>query len=323
MTDFPLQAYLPDASRLVCGCMGLGGEWNDQPPTQRDIQLAHSVVDVALDCGINFFDHADIYAMGKAELVFGQVLKDRPELRERIILQSKCGIRFDDPDGPKRYDLSPEWITQSVDHILRRLGADYLDLLLLHRPDPLMEPERIAEAFARMKAEGKVRFFGVSNMQAHQISYLQSFLDEPLVVNQIAISLGQLAWLEEGVLVGDPAGKEVNFTPGTLEYCRQQGMQVQSWGSLAQGQFSGRDISQAVPNIQQTAGLVQTLAQKYQTSAEAIVLAWLMRHPAKVQPVIGTTQESRLRACARATEVRFSREDWYRLYVAARGKPLP
>jgi len=323
MTDFPLQAYLPDASRLVCGCMGLGGEWNDQPPTQRDFRLAHSLVDAALDCGINFFDHADIYAMGKAELVFGQVLKDRPELRERIILQSKCGIRFDDRDGPKRYDLSPEWITRSVDHILRRLGTDYLDLLLLHRPDPLMEPERIAEAFARLKAEGKVRFFGVSNMQAHQISYLQSFLDEPLVVNQIAISLGQLDWLEEGVLVGHPAGKEVNFTPGTLEYCRHHRVQVQSWGSLAQGQFSGRDISQAAPNIQQTAELVHALAQQHQTSAEAIVLAWLMRHPAKVQPVIGTTQESRLRACARATDVRLSREDWYQLYVAARGKPLP
>jgi predicted oxidoreductase len=323
MTDFPLQAYLTDASRLVYGCMGLGGDWDDQPPTQRDIQLAHSVVDVALDCGINFFDHADIYAMGKAELVFGQVLKDRPELRERIILQSKCGIRFDDRDGPKRYDLSPEWITQSVDHILRRLGTDYLDLLLLHRPDPLMEPEQMAEVFARLKAEGKVRFFGVSNMQAHQISYLQSFLDEPLVVNQIAISLGQLAWLEEGVLFGSPEGKEVNFTPGTLEYCRQQRMQVQSWGSLAQGQFSGRDISRAAPNIQHAAGLVQALAQKYQTSAEAIVLAWLMRHPARVQPVIGTTQESRLRACARATDVRLSREDWYQLYVAARGKRLP
>jgi predicted oxidoreductase len=155
------------------------------------------------------------------------------------------------------------------------------------------------------------------------MDYLQSCLDQPLVVNQIAISLGQLAWLEEGVLVGHPAGKEVNFTPGTLEYCRQQGMQVQSWGSLAQGQFSGRDISRATPNIQHAAGLVQTLAQKYQTSAEAIVLAWLMRHPAKVQPVIGATQESRLRACARATDVRLSREDWYRLYVAARGKPLP
>lgn len=323
MTNFPLQAYLPDASRLVYGCMGLGGDWDDQPPTQRDLQLAHSLVDAALDCGINFFDHADIYAMGKAERVFGQVLKDRPELRERIILQSKCGIRFDDEAGPKRYDLSPEWIAQSVDHILRRLGADYLDLLLLHRPDPLMEPERIAEAFARLKAEGKVRFFGVSNMQASQIGHLQSCLDQPLVVNQIAISLGQLAWLEEGVLVGDPAGKEVNFTPGTLEYCRQHRVQVQSWGSLAQGQFSGRDISQMAPNIQHTAELVHSLAQKHQTSAEAIVLAWLMRHPARVQPVIGVTHEGRLRACARATDVRLSREDWYQLYVAARGKPLP
>ncbi|GAA5215515.1 aldo/keto reductase family oxidoreductase [Corallincola platygyrae] len=323
MKTLPIQNHLPEVSRLIFGCMGLGGSWDNQPYSGQDLELAHRSVDVALDCGINFFDHADIYTLGKAEQVFGEVLKSRPGLRENIILQSKCGIRFEDDHGPKRYDLSPEWITQSVDNILSRLQTEYLDIMLLHRPDPLMEPGLIAEAFEKLQRSGKVRHFGVSNMNQHQIELLQSEIEQPLIVNQLPLSLSQNAFVEDGVLVGTGDSANVGYTPGLTEYCQRNAVQLQSWGSLAQGLFSGRDVSDQPGHIQATANLVREMAHGYQTSAEAIVLAWLMNHPAAIQPVLGTTHEGRLRACAMATEVNLSREDWYKLYVSARGNELP
>jgi predicted oxidoreductase len=318
-----LAQHYPDISRLVFGCMGLGGVWDNSPVTNKDISVAREAVDAALECGINLFDHADIYTLGKAEIVFGRLLKERPQLRKQMVLQSKCGIRFSDDKGPGRYDFSSAWLLASVEGILQRLGIEQLDILLLHRPDPLMEPEEVAGVFRRLQAAGKVRHFGVSNMQLHQIAFLQSCLDEPLLVNQLPVSLLQLDWLEEGVLVSNRAGGNVNFTPGTLEYCRLNQVQIQSWGSMCQGWLSGRDVSHLSAAIQDTAVLVAGLALQYNTSREAIVLAWLMRHPAAVQPVIGTTIPARIKACALASGVNLSREDWYRLYVSARGAVLP
>ncbi|WP_407642896.1 aldo/keto reductase [Corallincola holothuriorum] len=323
MNKTPIQNHLPKASRLIYGCMGLGGSWDNAPYSQQDIDLAHQAVNTALECGINYFDHADIYTMGKAEQVFGEVLKARPELREQIILQSKCGIRFEDAHGPKRYDLSPEWIEESVNNILSRLGTEYLDTLLLHRPDPLMQPELIAEAFDRLQSAGKVRHFGVSNMNQHQISLLQSQIKQPLVINQLPLSLSQADFVEDAVLVGTGDSANVGYTAGLTDYCKQNDIQLQSWGCLAQGLFSGRNLDGQPPHVHATAGLVREMAHGYQTSAEAIVLAWLMQHPATIQPVLGTTHEGRLRACAMATQVQLSREDWYKLFVTARGQELP
>jgi len=323
MNTPPLTRYLPDVSPLAFGCMGLGGGWNRDPISAEHRQQAHAAVDAALAAGINFFDHADIYTLGKAEQVFGEVLRERPGLRDDIYIQSKCGIRFAEGDLPGRYDFSRQWILHSVDGILRRLGIDYLDSLLLHRPDPLMEPEEVAGAFASLREAGKVRFFGVSNMQLYQIRFLQAALAEPLVANQISVSLAELDWLEEGVMVGDPAGKDLNFTAGTLQYCRLHGIQIQSWGSLAQGLYSGRDVSDREDRIQDTARWVEILAGRYGVSREAIVLGWLMRPPVAIQPVIGTLNPARIRACGEAPGVRLSRDDWYTLYVVARGQPLP
>lgn len=323
MQHFPLAHIFPDVSAIVCGCMGLGGGWNGNAVSARHVNQAHAVIDAALQGGINCFDHADIYTMGKAELAFGQVLAERPELREQMYLQSKCSIRFEDAQGPKRYDLSGQWVTQSVDGILARLNAEYLDVLILHRPDPLMQPEELADALLALKNAGKVRRIGVSNMHQHQMAFLQSALDEPLVLNQIEISLQQRHWLEEGVYAGNPEGHDINFTAGTLEYCRQHGVQLQSWGSLCQGLFSGRDVSADKPHVQQTAALVASLAVEYQVSPEAIVLAWLMRHPANIQPVVGSTNLPRIKACTEATGIQLSREHWYALYVSARGQALP
>ena len=323
MNSYPIEHFLPKASKLAYGCMGLGGHWDQSTISKDQIKQAQDVVDTALDSDINFFDHADIYTMGKAEQAFGQVLKERPSLRDQIYIQSKCAIRFEDNKGPGRYDFSAEWIEQSVEGILSRLNTEYLDVLLLHRPDPLMEPEEVAAVMQSLKTVGKVNHFGVSNMNGQQMAFLQSYLDFPLVANQIEISLQKLGWLDEGVMAGNPDGKDLNFTSGTLEYCRLNQVQIQSWGSLCQGLFSGRDLSQQPEPVQNTARSVAELAAEYQTSKEAMVLAFLMRHPAKIQPVIGTTDPARISACTGALNIHLSREHWYALYSSARGKPLP
>lgn len=323
MKTLPLDTFLPGVSRLSYGCMGLGGGWNADSVGQAQIDETHKIVDLVLDLGINFFDHADIYSREKAETVFGKVLAERPALRERFFLQSKCGIRFDDKEGPKRYDFSADWISSSVEQSLRRLNTEYLDILLLHRPDPLMDVNEIAEVFSTLKSSGKVRHFGVSNMQRHQMAHLQQAMEMPLVANQVEISLQQHAWLDEGVCVGNPEGKDVNFTPGTLEYCQQNNVQIQSWSSLCRGLYSGKDTSSESHAVQQTAALVTELAAEYGVGREAIVLAFLMRHPAMIQPVIGTTNLDRIRSCQQAEQIELSRGHWYALYVAARGHELP
>lgn len=319
----PLNTYFAGVGDIAYGCMGLGGGWNQNPVSKENIKQAHQVIDTALDSGINLFDHADIYTFGKAETTFGHALAEHPELRDKMYIQSKCGIRFTDAEGPKRYDLSKEWINYSVDNILSRLNSDYIDILMLHRPDPLMELDEVANTLHALKRSGKVRHFGVSNMQHNQIAYLQSALDIPLIANQIEISLDKLDWLDSGIMAGNPDGRDINFTAGTLEYCHVNNVQIQAWGSLSQGMFSGRDIENQPPSIKATASLASQLANKYQVSAEAIILAWLMRHPAGVQPVIGTTNLDRIRACSQAQNIKLLRSEWYALYEASRGQELP
>ena len=323
MNRMPLTIFFPQASRISAGCMGLGGYWDDSPVTADHIKQAHEFVDSALQSGINFFDHADIYTRGKAEQVFGQVLADRPELRKAIFLQSKCGIRFAEGNVPGRYDFSKEWIIHSAENSLARLNTEYLDVFLLHRPDPLMQSEEVAEAFSHLEKSGKVRHFGVSNMNVHQIKYLQSALEQPIVVNQLEMSMSHLGWLDDGVLVNQAESQNVNFTPGTVEYCRTHNIQLQAWGCLSQGLFTGRDVSQEPEHIQATAKLVAQFSEEVGVSREAIALAWLMRHPANIQPLIGTTNGQRIRACCQAEAVTLTHEQWYQLYVSARGRMLP
>ncbi len=323
MAKQPLLQHFPTSSPIAFGCMGLGGGWNSQSIEPTHIKQAHLVVDTALDCGINFFDHADIYTLGKAEMVFGEVLKSRPEIRDQIIIQSKCGIRFEDDKGPKRFDFSGQYIRDSVDGILTRLNVESIDILLLHRPDPLMEPEQVAEVLAQLNQSGKVAHFGVSNMNAQQMGFLQHYLDFPLIANQLELNLLHLGWLNDVVLANNLQGKDLSFGSGTIEYCRMRSVQIQSWGSLCQGLLTGRDLTGQAQNVQQTAALVSSLAAEYQTSKEAIVLAFLMRHPAGIQPVIGTTNSDRIRACSLASSINLSKEHWYALYVTARGEELP
>lgn len=323
MGMMPLERRGISGSRIAFGCMGLGK--GQSPVTEDDVLMAERAVDAALSAGITFFDHADIYARGNAEAVFGQVLRRRPELRGRIVIQSKCGIRPADGKFGKRYDFSQAHILSSVDGILTRLGIEQLDILLLHRPDCLMEPEAIAEAFDILKSSGKVRHFGVSNMSASQVRLLQSALSEPLVVNQLELSLKRLDWLDQGVLVNRKTDRAVSFPEGTLEYCRMENIQIQAWGALAQGRFSGRMMEQAAETERSTAQLVQRMANEKETAPEAIVLGWLMRHPAMIMPVVGTVNAARIQACADAVRQSewMTREEWYELYSISRGNDIP
>ncbi|GLX66901.1 aldo/keto reductase [Paenibacillus glycanilyticus] len=312
-------------SRIVLGCMSLGGGWNSDPLTQADYKKAEGAIDAALSSGITMFDHADIYTNGKAEIVFGQVLKTKPVLRENLVIQSKCGIRWGNDRTPGRFDFSKSHILNSVDGILQRLGTEYLDILLLHRPDPLMEPEEVAEAFSLLKESGKVRHFGVSNMNAQQIRFLQQAMDMPLVANQMEMSLARLDWLDQGIHVNQQAGLNVNFAEGLMEYAQMENIQIQAYGSLAQGKFTKAPSDNDPDNVRKTAELVIRLAEEKGTSPEAIVLGWLMRHPARIQPVIGTANPERILACqdaVRQAEL-MSRDDWYALYVSSRGKDMP
>ncbi|WP_277053604.1 aldo/keto reductase [Pseudoalteromonas marina] len=323
MLHTPLAHYLPNVSKLVFGCMGLGGGWNKDPITSTHLKQTHECIDNAIEGGINFFDHADIYTFGKAEQVFGQALSERPELREHIYIQSKCGIKFADEQGPKRYDFSADWIEQSVENSLKRLNTQYLDVLMLHRPDPLMEVDEVARVFSCLKESGKVKHFAVSNMQQHQMNFLQHALDMPIVANQIEASLQKHQFIDEGLYAGNSDGKDINFTPGNIEYCRSFDIQIQSWGSLCQGLYTGGDLSNASQADINTSILVNKLAAIYGTSAEAIVLAWLLRHPASIQPIIGTTNAKRIKASSEAINVHLSREHWYALYESAKGCEVP
>lgn len=325
MAVMPLAARGIATSRLVLGCMPFGGGWDRTPITPEDVRNAEQTLDAALAIGITMVDHANIYTMGKAEQTFGTILKGRPGLRERLVIQSKCGIRFAEGALPGRFDFSQAHILEAVDGSLRRLGIDYLDILLLHRPDPLMEPDEVAAAFGQLKAAGKVRYFGVSNMSVGQMRFLQRSLPDQLAVNQLELSLAHLDWLDQGVHVNQKAGVGVNFADGLLEYCQLERIQLQAWGPLAQGRFSGRAVANEPEPVRQTAALVQQLATAKETTPEAIVLGWLMRHPAQIQPVIGTMNAERIAACADAERQAqlMTREEWYALYVSARGKPMP
>ncbi len=299
-------------SRIAYGCMTLGGL--DRQP---DVEAA---VDAALDGGITLFDHADIYARGRSEELFGRVLADHSGLRDRVVLQSKCGIRFaDDPPGaPGRYDLSYRHIVDSVEGSLRRLGTDRLDVLLLHRPDPLLEPDELARAFDELYAAGKVRAFGVSNFSVEQVDLLAAVVRQPLVANQVQLSLLHPGPVDAGVEVNRPGPSY--RAAGLLDGCWRRGLRVQAWAPIAGGALSRSDPA---PEHAALAERVRAVADRLGATPLAVVLAWVLRHPAGVQPVVGTTNVGRITEACAALDVSLSREDWYALFEAARGARVP
>jgi predicted oxidoreductase len=291
-----------------------------------DLKQAMKTVQAALDAGINFFDHADIYGNGAREEVFSHLWESSPSLRAELILQSKCGIRLPgdpEPDSPGRYDFSYEHIVNSVEGSLRRLKTDYLDVLLLHRPDPLVEPEEVARAFDHLHESGKVRWFGVSNHTAAQIQLLQTAVKQPLVTNQVQLSVVHSQLLNDGVVFNTDDMGVQSRSEGTIEFCRMGNITIQAWGPLAAGAVSRTQVDRSNPRDRFTADLIAEMANKRRVSPGAILIAWLLRHPAGIQAIIGTTNPERIAEACKADEIELSREEWYRLFTAGRGGGVP
>lgn len=293
------------ATRIALGCMRM---------SDLEGKQAEEVVGTALDLGINFFDHADIYGGGLSELRFRDAIKHLNVNRDKMIIQSKCGIR----EG--YFDFSKEYILSSVDGILERLGTEYLDFLILHRPDVLVEPEEVAEAFTKLRAEGKVKHFGVSNQNRFQMELLQSYLDEPLAVNQLQLSPAHTPMFDAGLNVNMLNKASIEHDDGIVDYCRLKRVTIQAWSpfqiDLSRGLFVNH------PDYKELNETIAKLAKNYNVSSEAIVIAWILRHPAQIQAIVGSMNPSRLKAIDKANDIALTREEWYDIYRSA-GNMLP
>ena len=272
-------------------------------------------VRTALELGINLFDHADIYGGGACETQFGQLLKAAPSLRQSMLLQSKCGIR-----PGLGYDLSKQHILASVDASLKRLNTEYLDLLLLHRPDALMEPEEIGEAFNALVQSGKVRQFGVSNFNAAQMQLLQSGLTQPLHINQLQFSLAHCGMIRQGISANTSFEDALDRDGGVLDHCRANKVTIQCWSPLQFGMFGGNFIDH--PDFAPLNAVLDRLAGEYSTSKAAIAVSWILRHPANMQVIAGTANPDHLAELCAAAHIELTRSQWYELYCAA-GNQLP
>ncbi|MCM2996237.1 aldo/keto reductase family oxidoreductase [Paenibacillus cellulositrophicus] len=290
---------------VAVGCMRINS---------LDKNEAERFVQTALEQGANFFDHADIYGGGTCEEIFADAIHMNSDVREQIILQSKCGIR------QGMFDFSKEHILNSVDGILKRLKTDYLDVLLLHRPDALVEPEEVAEAFDQLESSGKVRHFGVSNQNPMQIQLLKKFVKQPIVANQLQLSITNATMISAGINVNMENESAVNRDGSVLDFCRLNDITVQPWSPFQYGFFEGVFLgNDKFPELNQK---IDEIAGKYGVTNTTIAIAWLLRHPANMQPVIGTMNLERLQDCIKASDVTLTREEWYEIYRAA-GNILP
>ncbi|WP_172255129.1 aldo/keto reductase [Saccharibacillus deserti] len=294
-----------DVPVVAVGCMRIDS---------LDKKEAETFVQTALDEGANFFDHADIYGGGKCEEIFAEAVHMSPSVRENLILQSKCGIR------QGQFDFSKEHILSSVDGILQRLNTDYLDILLLHRPDALVEPEEVAEAFDKLESSGKVRHFGVSNQKPMQIDLLKKYVKQPLVANQLQLSITNANMISNGVNVNMLIDESVDRDGSILDYCRLNDITIQPWSPFQYGFFEGVFLdNDKFPELNAE---INKVAEAHGVSNTTIAIAWLLRHPANMQPVTGTMNVQRIKDCIKAGEVKLSREEWYSIYRAA-GNKLP
>ncbi|MCB0663412.1 MAG: aldo/keto reductase [Saprospiraceae bacterium] len=272
----------------------------------------------AFDAGYRFFDHADIYCLGKSESVFGEWLKEKPSIREEIIIQTKAGIELGKGyKGSNRYNFDPAYLHQQLEKSMARLGVDVIDVFLLHRPDPLWDPAAVATTFHEMHSRGLVQHFGVSNMNVNQIRLLQQHLELPLITNQIQLSLGHSGILNEGVDLNSDKYQSTGMT-GLLEYAQTNQMALQLWSPLDKGRFAIQDQIKN-PEDKDVENMLNSLAEKYNCTIETIQIAWTLKIPGIIQPVIGTTHPGRIKACAQAKSLELTREEWYDLWIAARG----
>jgi predicted oxidoreductase len=289
--------------------MRIAGSWDPAKITTENRASGRKAVHAAFEAGYRLFDHADIYARGECEAIFGEALRESADLRREAVIATKCGIRFPgdpNPASPHRYDFSKSHILESCDKSLQRLGVETIDLYQLHRPDLLMDPHEVADAFAILKAAGKVRYFGVSNFLPSFVTTLQSALPDRLVVNQVEIHLGRL----------DP------FYDGTLDQCLYDDLLPLSWSPLGGG-WLGDGGTTEDRKRQGVLDLLDGIAGERGVSRTAVALAWLLVHPSKIVPIVGSANPKRIADAVNADTVDLDREEWYRLLVAARGEALP
>lgn len=298
-----------NSSVIIQGCMRM-------PALSKE--EAANVIRTVYDCGVNFFDHATCYGEnGEAETRFAEAFPLTGLKRDDILLQSKCGLCFD----RNEFDWTKENILSSVDDSLRRLNVDYLDTLLLHRPDLLFEPEEVAEAFDTLEKAGKVRFFGVSNLMPMQIDLLKKYVRQPLVINQVQLSLEQSQLIDQPLYMNNKTTDySVNRDGSALDYCRLNDITVQAWSPLQYGMFGGTFIDN--PDFPELNKALAEIAERENVSKAAVAIAWILRHPAKMQAIIGTMNTEHIKDICTAADVKLSHHDWYFLYLAS-GKFLP
>ncbi len=293
------------ASEISLGCMRIASM-----PNQEISTLIHT----ALEEGINFFDHADVYGGGKSEEKFSEALDMNSSLRDKMILQTKVGIR----EGS--FDFSKEHILEAVDGCLKRLRTDHLDVVLLHRPDALVEPEEVAEAFTILETSGKVKYFGVSNQNPMQIELLCKFVKQKIHFNQLQLSITNTGMIDAGINVNMQIDRSINRDGGILDYCRLKDIIIQPWSPFQYGFFEGAFLDNPkFPELNQT---INAIAKDKGVTNTAIAIAWLLRHPAHMQPILGTTNPQRVEDSCKASDITLTREEWYQVYLAA-GNKLP
>lgn len=294
-----------NSSEIILGCMRL---------PQLSIPEASVLINTALEEGINFFDHADIYGGGKSEEIFAEAIDMKPSIREKFIIQSKCGIR------KGYFDFSKEHILNSVEGSLKRLKTDYLDTLLLHRPDTLMEPEEVAEAFDILHSSGKVKYFGVSNQNPMQIELLKKYSNQEIIINQLQLSIMNTGMIDSGINVNMKIDPSVDRDGSILEYCRLKDITIQAWSPFQYGFFEGVFLdNEKFPELNKK---IDEIAKIKGVPNTAIATAWILRHPAKIQTIAGTTSSKRLKDICMASNIELTRQEWYEIYTAA-GNKLP
>jgi predicted oxidoreductase len=312
-------------SRIAFGTGHLGGGWDDEPIEATTITDARRLIHCAFDQGITIFDLADVYCFGKSELAFGQVVKHSPELRKDISVQSKCGIRVNhssNSNAPWYIDSSHQHIINSVEGSLRRLHTDYLDILLLHHPDPLLQPEEVATAFDTLKSSGKVRYFGVSNFNASQLALLQTYVRQPLVVNQVSLSLINHHPITEGNSTSLSVARQAPYSAskyegGIADYCQLNKMQIQAYSPLRDIRFNDGASANATPEMKRIVQQLAEIAREKDASPASIALAWLLKHPAGILPIVETHNSAHLIENCVADRVTLSHAEWYMLWMTA------
>lgn len=294
-----------EASAVALGAMRMAG---------LSIEDAEKVVMTYLENGVDFVDHADIYGGGKSEEIFAEVLKRNPSIKDKFIVQDKVGIR------KGFYDASYEHVVSAAEGCLKRLNMESIDVLLLHRPDALMEPDELAEAFMRLKKDGKVRFFGVSNENAGQMALLNRYMPGEIIIDQLQFGLCHTPMVDEGINVNMHTSHALSKDGSTLNYCRLNDITIQAWSPFQYGFFEGPFIGNE--KFEKLNAVLTEIAEKYKASETAIAGAWVMRHPAGIQMISGSMNPERVREICAGADITLTREEWYKLYLAA-GNPLP